>query len=117
MNKPLTVSQIAEKMELKILSSSSEDNSVETGYCCDMLSWVISHLEQNACWFTILSSMNVIAVAALSDCPMVVITESSGDIDEDVIERAKTEQICLCTTEKNSFCAASELSRLMKVES
>lgn len=117
MNNKLTVSQIVEKMQLKTMSSIYEDKAVETGYCCDMLSWVISHLTSNACWFTILSSMNVIAVASLSDCPIVVITESSGDIDQDVIQRAITEQICLCTTEMDSFHAAKDLARLIEEES
>ena len=61
-----TVSEIIEAMELKVLTEVYHpDMPIKKGYAGDMLSHVMAHLQSDECWFTILNSMNVIAVASL----------------------------------------------------
>lgn len=112
-NMELTVEKVISALNLNLLTEIYDNKEVRTGYCCDMLSWVISKLESTACWFTILNSMNVIAVATLSDCPMVVITESDGQVDSKVVDKAKEEQVVICSTPLNSYLAACALNKLI----
>ena len=112
-NQVLTVDKVANELRLNMLTDVYENREVRTGYCCDMLSWVISKLESTACWFTILNSMNVIAVASISDCPLVVITESDGQIDPNVILKAGEERVSVCSTPMNSYEAACALNDLL----
>jgi len=111
-NHPLKVEEVISALSLNLITDIYDNREVSTGYCCDMLSWVISKLEATACWFTILNSLNVIAVATLSDCPMVVITECEGQIDPNVIVKAKEERVVICSTPMNSFMAACALHNL-----
>ena len=62
-----TVSEIIEAMHLNVLTEVYRpDAQIKKGYAGDMLSHVMAHLQADECWFTILNSMNVIAVASLN---------------------------------------------------
>jgi hypothetical protein len=112
MSNGLNVDVIVDKLGLKVLTDNSSDRKVSSGYCCDMLSWVMSRLERDACWFTILSSMNVVAVASLTDCPLVIITEGVH-VDETVLRKARDEDVCICSTEKDTYESVCDLYTLL----
>jgi hypothetical protein len=77
-----------------------------------MLSWAMSRLNDSSCWFTILNSMNVIAVASLSGCPCIVLTEKV-EMTDDVLAKAKAENICVCISEESTFDAAVHLAKAL----
>lgn len=112
MSNGFKVIDIVKKLGLTVLTNNASDRKVSSGYCCDMLSWVMSRLERDACWFTILSSMNVVAVASLTDCPLVIITEGVH-VDEAVVKKAIEENICLCSTNMDTYKSVSQLAALL----
>ncbi len=103
------ITNLIHDIEAEVLTDVFSDKTIENGYCCDMLSWAMAKVTNVDCWFTILSSMNVIAVASLSDCPVVVLTEGVM-MDEDVLEKAKSEEICVLKTSFTTFQAAAILA-------
>ena len=109
-----TVSEIIEAMDLTVLTEVYRpDQEVKKGYAGDMLSHVMAHLESNECWFTILNSMNVIAVASLNECPLVILTEDVV-LQEAVLEKAKSEEICVCTTSMDTYTACAVLHGVLE---
>lgn len=107
------VSDLIRDLSLTVLTDVYSDRPITIGYCCDMLSWVMARLGDSACWFTILNSMNVVAVASLSGCPCVVLTEGVM-MDEAVLVKAKNEEICILSTDKDTFTAAAILAAALR---
>lgn len=112
MSNGLNVDLIVDKLGLKVLTDNASKRIVSSGYCCDMLSWVMSRLERDACWFTILSSMNVVAVASLTDCPLVIITEGVY-VDEAILQKARDEDVCICSASKDTYESVCDLYALL----
>ena len=109
-----TVSEIIEAMHLNVLTEVFRpDAEVKKGYAGDMLSHVMAHLQSDECWFTILNSMNVIAVASLNECPLVILTEGVV-LQEAVLAKAKMEEICVCNTELDTYTACAVLSGILE---
>ena len=50
--------------------------AVTGGYTGDLLSWVMSRAKEGDCWITIMSNLNVAAVAALTDVACVILAEN-----------------------------------------
>lgn len=103
------VTNLIQDIHAEVLTEVFVNKTIENGYCCDMLSWAMAKLTTRDCWFTILSSMNVIAVASLSDCPVVVLTEGVL-METEVLQKASTEEICVLRTPLTTFQAAAALS-------
>ncbi len=80
-----------------LCGETSLDREVSGGYACDMLSWVMSRLQVKQAWFTILNSVNVVAVATLTECSCVILTENV-EMDEDVVKRAIEKGIVVLKT-------------------
>ena len=109
-----TVSEIIEAMKLEVLTDVYHPElAIKKGYAGDMLSHVMAHLQSDECWFTILNSMNVIAVASLNECPLVILTEEVV-LQEAVLEKANSEEICVCTTSMDTYTACAVLSGILE---
>jgi hypothetical protein len=113
MKTPYILSNLIADLDLTVLTDVYQDLPVSRGYCCDMLSWAMSRLDGETCWFTILNSINVIAVASLAGCPCVVLTENVS-MDEVVLSKAKDENICICVSAESTFDAAARLADAFK---
>ena len=109
-----TVSEIIEAMDLTVLTEVYRPDAViESGYAGDMLSHVMAHLESNQAWFTILNSINVIAVASLNECALVILTEDVP-LQDTVLEKAKEENICVCSTALDTYKACAVLHGVLE---
>jgi len=113
MQKPYLLSNLIQDLKLTVLTEVYQDLPVTHGYCCDMLSWAMSRLDGTFCWFTILNSINVVAVASLSGCACIVLTENVT-MDEEVLTKARNENICICVSEESTFEAAARLADALK---
>lgn len=113
-NQMLCVRDIIEPLNGKVLCAVGPlDQPVRGGYACDLLSWVISRIETGNVWLTILNSANVIAVAVLSECSCVLLTEGV-EMDEIVLNRARERDITVISTPFSTYRASSVLSGLLR---
>ncbi len=87
--------------------------AVRDGYACDMLSLVMTGVKPGQAWFTILNSLNVIAVAVLADCPLVILTESVS-MDQPVIDRAAAQGVIVLSTQLTTYQACVRLNELLQ---
>ncbi len=109
----MTVRELAEKLELRILSMPEPEREISGAYAGDLLSWVMGRANEGSVWATIMTNVNVIAVASLADTAVTVICEDS-EIQSDVITTAKEKSVNLLSTPLPiyEFCVA--LSALIK---
>ena len=89
----VTCKEMMEDLGLKLLDEGvSLDGEARFGFCCDLLSWVMTRACEGTAWITVMTHMNVIAVAALLDLSCVIIPESI-EVDQGVLDKALEEGI------------------------
>lgn len=111
----MKLSKITEACSLQKVVFCSDDE-IETGYCGDLMSDVIANAASNSIWITIQAHKNSIAVALIKDIKAIVFT-NNVEISQDLIEKAKEEEINLLRSEKNSFYVSGMLYNLLEVSS
>ena len=111
----MKLSELYTKLDLVPLNVSDDDRSVDGVYCGDLLSWVMTRLSQNFAWVTIMSNINSIAVATLSDASCIIFTENA-DVSEDVINRAKEQNINVFKTSKSTFDISYMIGKMLYAE-
>ena len=82
-------------------------------YIGDLLSWVMGRAREKQAWITIMSNLNVVAVASLIDLSAVIFAEGVRP-DDDVIEVARSKGINLLLSPLPSYETALRLSELLK---
>ncbi len=94
----MKVSELAEKLCASIVTGNAgSDGQVRGVYCCDLLSWVMSHAAKDSAWATVHTHMNIVAVAVLAELSCIIIPEGI-EAEETTITKAAEEGIAiLCT--------------------
>ncbi len=109
----ITVQGLIDSIPLTVFHLDDPDRPVEGGYCGDLLSWVMGRAPAGGAWLTIMSNVNVAAVAALADTACVVLAEGVVP-DPPLLDRAKAQGITLLGTELSVFGCAVRLGRLLE---
>lgn len=109
----MTVSELVGNLKLKTFHLAEGERQVTGGYCGDLLSWVMGRAGADCAWLTIMSNVNVAAVAALSDVACVVLTEGV-EPDAPLLAKAKMQDINLLGTGMSTFDAAAKLAELLR---
>ncbi|QXM05743.1 DRTGG domain-containing protein [Crassaminicella indica] len=108
----MQVKNLIEKENFKLITNDKDISKEIKGlYCCDLLSWVMSHAKAGDAWITVQTHMNIVAVASLLDISCIIIPESI-EIDKETIDKANEENIPILSTNLNSyeiFCKMHEL--------
>ena len=107
----MTVQQLTDALSLTIFSLEEPDRPVTGGYCGDLLSWVMGRAPAAGAWLTIMSNVNVAAVAALADTACVILAEGVAP-DPPLLDKAKAQGINLLGTDLSVYGCALRLGRL-----
>ena len=107
----MTVQQLADALSLTVFNLDDPDRPVTGGYCGDLLSWVMGRAPADGAWLTIMSNVNVAAVAALADVACVVLAEGVAP-DPPLLNRAETQGINLLGTDWSVYDCAVKLGAL-----
>ena len=106
----MTVGRLADILGARIAVLGDGEREVLSGYCGDFLSNVMGKAPADCAWFTVMSNVNVCAVASLTDCAAVVLCEGT-EPDAALAERAAQNEVNLLITPLTVYEAAVELSR------
>lgn len=99
----LSVRNLVNDLGFKLMTHSTNLNKEITGvYCCDLLSWVMSHAKRGDVWITVQTHTNIVAVASLLEIGCIIIPEGI-EIDEETIEKANEEGINILSTTLNNY--------------
>ena len=108
----MTVKEIAGSFPFKVLNEASDagEKKIGTVYCCDLLSIAVSRMTEEAAWVTVMSNMNTLAVASLTDVSCVILAEGVA-ADEGMLAKAKEQNITLFSTELPVYDAACMIGK------
>ncbi len=112
MNKKMTVKEFIEKLNLKILTEGDLSREITGCYSGDLLSWVMSRAKDGDAWLTVMGNINAVAVAVLTDCACIVLTENSP-LDDAAKEKAMQQGVTFLTADRNAYELSAEISRLI----
>ncbi len=96
----------------KELTVSEGEREIKGVYMGDLLSWVMGKAQDTDAWITIMSNINVLAVATLTECACIVFSENVVP-DDEVIKTAEEKGINLLTFSGSSYDAAVLLSKVI----
>ena len=99
----MTVKEISGKLGLGVISLPEPDREVRDVYIGDLLSWVMGRAPADSAWITIMSNINICAVATLAE---------GVTPDPPALEAASTKGINVLTSDKTSYRVAAELAML-----
>ena len=111
----MTVQELADRnfFDVLYLSEDAKEKEITGVYCCDLLSIAMTKVPAGAAWVTVMSNLNTLAVASLTEAACVILAEGAA-VEETLVERAKQQGICLFRTEKPVFEAALRVYTLCK---
>ena len=108
----MTVSEFATACQFNILCCPEPDREINGAYIGDLLSWVMGRAQADNVWITIMSNINVVAVASLSDVSCVLLAENVT-LDDEVLNTAKTKGINILSTNLAAYDAAIKVSGII----
>ena len=107
----MTVDELAKSCGFTSLTLPCADRAVKGAYIGDLLSWVMGRAGESNAWITIMSNINVIAVATLSDVSCVIFAEGVRP-DAEIIETAEKKGVNLLISDFPIYETALKLSAL-----
>ena len=85
------------------------DREVEGAYIGDLLSWVMGKADSSNVWITIMSNINVIAVATLADVSCIVLAEGVK-LDAEVMNTAQSKGVNVLSSALSAYEIANLIS-------
>ena len=89
------------------------DKEINGVYVGDLLSWVMGKCKEGDAWITIMSNVNVLAVASLTDVSCVILSENVR-LDGELCKTAKEKNVNILYSGKSSYETALILSGALK---
>ena len=108
----MKVRELCEALSAEALVMPEPEREIEGAYVGDLLSWVMGRAEENNAWVTIMSNLNVVAVASLAAVSCVIFAEGVKP-DPDALARAESEGINLISVKSAAYETCVELSKLI----
>ena len=107
----MTVLDLQRALSLRPVSLPEDDREVEGVYIGDLLSWVMGRAQSGNVWLTIMSNLNIVAVATLSDVSCILLCEGVVP-EESVRSTAEAKGINILATDMTAYETAKKLAEL-----
>lgn len=108
----MTVKQLVNEQWISPVVLPNPNREIIGGYAGDLLSWVMGRAEAGNAWVTIMSNLNIVAVASLADVSCVILAEDVI-LDQECIQTAEEKGINILKTSLSTFECVSQLSKLI----
>ena len=108
----MTVKDFSELDSISPLVLADPDREIEGVYIGDLLSWVMGNAASGDAWITIMSNINILAVASLSDVSCIILAEGVT-LEDDVIATAKDKGLNIVSSELSAYETAILLSHFI----
>ncbi|MGI6213682.1 MAG: DRTGG domain-containing protein [Christensenellales bacterium] len=100
----MELSCLIDNLNAEILNMGTQMR-IRGGYCCDLLSNVISKAPSGCAWYTVMNNVNVAGVALLAEVGAVVLCEGVKPAT-DLLQRCRENGITLLATSLDVYSAA-----------
>ena len=108
----MTVSKLALSSSFEAVTLPDGEREITGVYIGDLLSWVMGRASEGDAWITIMSNINIIAVASLADTACIIVAEDV-ELDAEIIETAQNKGINILKSSKSIYEIAVELLSLI----
>ena len=108
----MTVYDLSKSGQFNVLCMPEPAREINGAYVGDLLSWVMGRAQAENLWITIMSNINVIAVASLSDVSCVLLAEDVS-LDDEILNTAKQKGINILSTPLAAFETAVQISGMI----
>ena len=88
------------------------DREISGVYIGDLLSWVMGRASSGDAWITIMSNINILAVASLADTSCIIIAENVK-LSDDVLATAKEKDINIIYSSFGIYDTAVFMSQVL----
>ena len=105
----MKIKELSEKLSLEIINIDDDEREITGGYCGDLLSWVMGKAKSGDVWVTIMTNINIIAVASLTDVSCIVLAENV-EINPDIIDKASMQGINIYRSPLSEFELCTAIS-------
>ena len=105
----MTVNELVERLSLTPITLPEGDREVEGVYIGDLLSWVMGRAQADNAWITIMSNLNIVAVATLADVSCIILAEGVT-LEDQVAVTAETKGINVLSSDKTAYEVAAALA-------
>ncbi len=102
----MTVRELQETFGFRVVAMPQPDRTVSGGYVGDLLSWVMGRAQADQVWITIMSNVNTVAVASLSDVSTVLLAEGVT-LDEELVRTAEEKGVNVLCSDLSAFQLAT----------
>lgn len=109
----MKVREMAERLKLTPIAVADDERAVSGVYIGDLLSWVMGRASSGNAWITIMSNINIVAVATLADVACVILAEGVT-LDESVRSMAEQKGVNVFTTDMTAYEVAAALAAVRK---
>ncbi len=106
----MTVYDLCKSEKFAPLTVSDAMREISGVYIGDLLSWVMGKAQSGEAWITIMSNINTLAVASLTDVACVILAEGVT-LEPDILKAATDKEINIVSTELSAYDAALHLSK------
>lgn len=106
----MKISEVIEKLEPEVLSI-GDDCEVTGCYIGDLLSLAMSNVQEGNIWITVQTNINTVAVSTLTEAGAIILPCGLKP-DTNTLEKAKSENIYLLSSDKSAYELAKMLSEL-----
>jgi predicted transcriptional regulator len=108
----MKVKDLAAKTEFEVITLPDGERDIDGVYIGDLLSWVMGRADSGNAWVTIMSNINILAVASLSDTSCIILAEGVT-VDDEVIKTALDKEINILTTKMDIYSTAVYLNGIL----
>ena len=108
----MTVNDLLKDGLLKSAVLPEGDREITGVYIGDLLSWVMGRASSGDAWITIMSNVNILAVAALADCACIILAEGVS-LEAEILKTAEEKGINVLCFDKSIYDAAVYLNELL----
>lgn len=108
----MLVSELADKLSLKILCKGDMTKEINGCYCSDLLSHCMSNIDSGNLWVTVQVNINIVAIAVLTDLSAIIVSQNMF-VDEEVIKKAQEEEVTILRTDMPSYELCTQIGKLI----
>ena len=112
----MTVATLIKQLSLEEITVADRDREITGGYAGDLLSWVMGRAKEGDAWVTIMTNINVLAVASLADVACVVLAENVP-VEPDIVQAAAAKEITLLRSHLATYDICVKIGNLLNGES
>lgn len=98
----MTCDELIRCIDGKVLTENTVGAKIENVYICDMLSWVMSHAQKGDAWITVLTNVNVPAVAMMTEVACVIIAEGI-EVEDLTLKKANENNVTIISSQYSAF--------------